>query len=292
MKGLASLLLSIGMAMLCWGVYGPVLREGQLGMSGSSLRPFICVGLAYFLIAVLAPVVALQADGRSRALVHHGHRLEPGGRRGRRDRRLGNHSGAEVSRQPGLRDAAGVRRRAGGQYALTMYWNKSFKQVSPMFLAGLILVVCGAVTVLFNRPSHHPPTKAPAAAATAEAAAKPTLRTEARDVAARHHLHADDRAGLGRVWPDAASRPDGHGRQPAAAADLRRPVLLSHRRDRAEPAVARQWDEPGQFTSARARSGAWPAARPARLGRWASSWPSTSAANRSSSCRWCSAARR
>ena len=50
---------SIALAAVCWGVYGPVLHKGQLAMQGSRLRPFICVGLAYFLIAVLVPLVLL-----------------------------------------------------------------------------------------------------------------------------------------------------------------------------------------------------------------------------------------
>ncbi len=60
MRGTLALLASIALAMFCWGVYGPVLREGQLDMAGSSLRPFICVGMAYFLIAVLAPGVVMK----------------------------------------------------------------------------------------------------------------------------------------------------------------------------------------------------------------------------------------
>ena len=63
MKSLAALLASIALAMLCWGIYGPVLREGQMGMGGSSLKPFICVGLAYFLIGVVAPAVYLYLVG-------------------------------------------------------------------------------------------------------------------------------------------------------------------------------------------------------------------------------------
>ena len=65
MKGLAALLLSIFVAMICWGIYGPVLAVGRSGMQGSSLKPFICVGIAYFLIAVLAPIVTLRMKGES-----------------------------------------------------------------------------------------------------------------------------------------------------------------------------------------------------------------------------------
>ena len=53
-------LLSIGMTAVCWGSYGPVLHRGQMRMSGSKMRPFLCVGLAYFAIAVILPIILLQ----------------------------------------------------------------------------------------------------------------------------------------------------------------------------------------------------------------------------------------
>jgi len=51
--------LSIALTALCWGAYGPVLHKGQAKMQGSRLRPFLCVGLAYFVIAVVAPLFLL-----------------------------------------------------------------------------------------------------------------------------------------------------------------------------------------------------------------------------------------
>ena len=50
---------SIAVTALCWGAYGPVLHKGQMRMDGSRMRPFLCVGLAYFLIAVLVPIAVL-----------------------------------------------------------------------------------------------------------------------------------------------------------------------------------------------------------------------------------------
>src|SRR5262249_27874953 len=46
-------ILSIAMVALCWGSYGPTLHKGQAAMHHSRLRPFLCVGLAYFAIAVV-----------------------------------------------------------------------------------------------------------------------------------------------------------------------------------------------------------------------------------------------
>jgi hypothetical protein len=56
-----SMMIAFGIALtaLCWGSYGPVLHKGQAKMSGSRLRPYFCVGLAYFLIAVIIPVALM-----------------------------------------------------------------------------------------------------------------------------------------------------------------------------------------------------------------------------------------
>lgn len=52
--------LCIGVTALCWGAYGPVLHKGQAKMGGSRLRPFLCVGWAYFAIAVIVPYFLLS----------------------------------------------------------------------------------------------------------------------------------------------------------------------------------------------------------------------------------------
>jgi uncharacterized membrane protein len=49
-------------AALAWGLYGPTLHEGQVKL-GNPFRALLCVGIAYFLIGVLVPVVALLAQG-------------------------------------------------------------------------------------------------------------------------------------------------------------------------------------------------------------------------------------
>ena len=55
----------IAMTVFCWGIYGPVLHKGQIGMDGSRLRPLLCVGLAYFAIAVVVPIVVLSTSGET-----------------------------------------------------------------------------------------------------------------------------------------------------------------------------------------------------------------------------------
>jgi len=52
-------------AILSWGLYGPWLHKGQVGL-GSPLRAFLCVGGAYFLVGVLVPLAALAAQDQLR----------------------------------------------------------------------------------------------------------------------------------------------------------------------------------------------------------------------------------
>jgi hypothetical protein len=49
-------------AVLSWGMYGPALHKGQVQL-GSPLRALLCVGIAYFLIGVLVPVITLWLQG-------------------------------------------------------------------------------------------------------------------------------------------------------------------------------------------------------------------------------------
>ena len=42
------------LAGLCWGTYVPFVQAGGRGL-GTPLASFLCVGVAYFLIAILYP---------------------------------------------------------------------------------------------------------------------------------------------------------------------------------------------------------------------------------------------
>ena len=50
-------------AALSWGLYGPSLHQGQTKL-GSPFRALLCVGVAYFVVGVIVPVVALMAQGQ------------------------------------------------------------------------------------------------------------------------------------------------------------------------------------------------------------------------------------
>ena len=56
------------MTVLFWGLYGIFLHSGQIGMAdpvNGRYKAFLWVGLAYFLVAVLAPAGMLVAKGAS-----------------------------------------------------------------------------------------------------------------------------------------------------------------------------------------------------------------------------------
>ncbi|MBI4264040.1 MAG: hypothetical protein HY657_06680 [Acidobacteria bacterium] len=48
--------------VLAWGAYGALLHQGQVQL-GNPLKALLCVGVAYFLIGVLVPVVGLGVQG-------------------------------------------------------------------------------------------------------------------------------------------------------------------------------------------------------------------------------------
>lgn len=59
----------LGYALLtvfCWGIYGVFLHSGSMGMAdpvNGRIKAFLMVGVAYFLVAVLAPLAILMARG-------------------------------------------------------------------------------------------------------------------------------------------------------------------------------------------------------------------------------------
>ncbi|MDX1927107.1 MAG: hypothetical protein SFV81_11345 [Pirellulaceae bacterium] len=155
------IILSIIVAAVCWGSYGPMLHQGQARMGGSRLRPFTCVGLAYFFIAVAAPlavIYARTADSGSWS--------------------VGGLSWSIVAGAAGAIGALGVilAFNAGGKPYYVMPLVFGFAPVintcisltekgtwglaTPMFWISLAVVIAGAITVLLNapKPKHAKPT--------------------------------------------------------------------------------------------------------------------------------------
>jgi hypothetical protein len=54
----------VGLAGLCWGTYVPLISAGGKELK-SSYASFLCVGVAYFLIAILIPIAILFIRGKT-----------------------------------------------------------------------------------------------------------------------------------------------------------------------------------------------------------------------------------
>ena len=152
MRAMLAVVGSIGPTAVCWGMYGPVLHNGQSAMDGSRLRPFICVGLAYFVIAVLVPAAMLLKRGERGSWTRKGtiYSLAAGaaGALGALGIILAfNFGGEAIFVMPLVFGCAPV---VNAFVAIVL--AKSYKEVGPLFLAGLILVVAGAVSVMIFKP--------------------------------------------------------------------------------------------------------------------------------------------
>jgi len=63
-----SWLIYVSLTIVAWGLYGVFLHNGQLGMAdpeNGRYKAFLFVGIAYFLTAVVAPIVLLLMRGAS-----------------------------------------------------------------------------------------------------------------------------------------------------------------------------------------------------------------------------------
>ena len=139
-------------AVLSWGAYGVILHQGQLQL-GNPLRALLCVGVAYFLIGVLVPLVALSAPGEL-----HGF----------------NSSGTIAATMGGALGAIGAvciifSFRTGGLPIVVMplvfggaplvnvlysvYLHPPKTAPSPMLYVGFVLASVGAGLVLYFKPS-------------------------------------------------------------------------------------------------------------------------------------------
>jgi hypothetical protein len=149
---------------LFWGTYGPLLQKGHHFMGSGRLRPFICVGIAYLLVAIVGPIVVMYVTGmeKERGLLH-GWTM----------------SGIIWSIIAGSVGALGaftliMAINYGGPpstiYVMpivfgcapvvstftSMAINKTLNQMSAPFIAGLILVAAGAITILVFAPRAKP----------------------------------------------------------------------------------------------------------------------------------------
>jgi hypothetical protein len=165
MRNLPFVVLSFCVTILCWGLYGPVLHTGQQGMTVlpegvdpvgqlARMRPFICVGLAYFLIGVLVPGLLLYFKGEKGRWTGTGIVWSLAGGAVGAIGALGiimamYFQGRPVYVMPLVFGGAPV-----VNSFLTIVWAKKLREVGPLFLAGLVIVILGATTVLAFKPGH------------------------------------------------------------------------------------------------------------------------------------------
>jgi hypothetical protein len=152
MRGFALVIGSIALTAFSWGVYGVLMRNGTMKMEHSHLLPFVWVGLAYCVIAVIAPVVLLRLWGEKGSWTTTGFIWSfvagVAGALGALGVILAfAFHGSPIYVMPLVFGGAPV-----VNTFVTMYMSKSYKQASPLFFAGLILVVLGALCVLIFKP--------------------------------------------------------------------------------------------------------------------------------------------
>ncbi len=158
------IIVSIVVAAICWGSYGPMLHQGQARMNGSRLRPFTCVGLAYFVIAVAAPLGVIASRTTDAGAWS-----------------AGGLTWSIIAGAAGAIGALGVilAFNAGGKpyYVMPLVFGfapvintcislteaGTWGLVRPEFWISLAIVIAGAITVLINAPKpQHAKPHAPA----------------------------------------------------------------------------------------------------------------------------------
>ena len=178
MRSLLLVVASFLVTILGWGLYVPMLRWGQVAMSDvaapAKWRPFMCVGLAYFLIGVIVPVLLLRARGERGEWTTRGISFSLlGGALGATGA-LGiilaiTFGGTPIYVAPLVFGLAPV-----VNSFLTIYLAGKMRDIGPLFLAGLVMVMLGAVTVLWFSP-HGPPRATPSAATPTASTATPAV---------------------------------------------------------------------------------------------------------------------
>ena len=158
MRQFLGMLAAIALTAICWGVYGPVLHIGRESMH-SALRPLMCVGAAYFLIAVIVPLGLLGPLGDAGSWTISGVLWGfAGGSLGALGA-LGtilafNLGGKPFTVMPVVFGLAPVI----NTLTTSLLQGLPLRDLSPFFLAGMLIVGVGAATVLAFAP-RHPPAK-------------------------------------------------------------------------------------------------------------------------------------
>ena len=150
-KSMIWVLYALG-AALAWGFYGAMLHRGQVALA-NPMKALLCVGMAYFLIGVLAPAGMLMSQGAMNNFNGQGTTWAT----------LGGALGAIgalfiifACKSGGL-PAYVMPLVFGGapviNVLVTMAIQPPKSAPSPMLYLGFLLVVSGAGMVLYYKPS-------------------------------------------------------------------------------------------------------------------------------------------
>ena len=153
MKRLPFVLLFTAMTFIAWGAYGPVLHHGTDSMGRDSLRAFVGVGIAYFVIAVLVPIYILRTQGETGKWTILGtfYSLIAGG--------VGAvgalgvilalaYGGKTIYVMPLVFGFAPI-----VNTLVTAWLSKTFNQISPIFIGGIVVAALGAGGVIIFKPT-------------------------------------------------------------------------------------------------------------------------------------------
>lgn len=152
MRNLLMVLPFVAMTFLAWGNYGPLMHEGQYGMGGARWKPFICVGMAYFLIAVVVPLFVLNTKGESGKWTFGGTIWSLAAGAITTIGALGiimafNFRGNPVYVMPLVFGCAPV-----VNTIVSMAMARTFKEASAVFYLGVLIVALGAAGVMYFKP--------------------------------------------------------------------------------------------------------------------------------------------
>jgi hypothetical protein len=147
---------AIALTVISWGVYGPVLHKGQMAMQGSRLRPLICVGVAYLVIAVVLPLLLMPLVNDPGEWTIKGTLWSLAGGAAGAIGAIGiilafNFGGKPIYVMPLVFGGAPVI-----DTFASIVTGGGGGELTPTFIAGLIIAILGAVTVLVFAPRGQP----------------------------------------------------------------------------------------------------------------------------------------
>ena len=163
----------IGGAVLSWGVYVPLVHEAATKL-GSSLRAFLFVGVAYFLVAVLVPsvIIFMFTDPTIKLNTTPNFDVRPvswgiaAGVAGAVGALCVIFAASEAGKGGVLYVAPLVFAGAPiiNTLATILYFHPVKKMPSPLFFFGLLLAAAGAAMVMIYKPTEDAPKTALATA--------------------------------------------------------------------------------------------------------------------------------